>query len=98
MRLGGQPLSLFAASDPTPREGENGRPMAEHLGQEQPVGGGLYLQISNAVVRLLREYTGRSPTKARTTIRDNVVVVILEQTLTKGEHSLVEKGRADKVL
>jgi uncharacterized protein YbcI len=56
------------------------------------------MAISNAVVRLLREYTGRGPTKSRTTIRDNVVLVMLEQTLTKGEESLVSKGRADKVI
>ncbi len=49
--------------------------------------------ISNAIVRLLREYTGRGPTKARTTIRENVVLVMLEQTLTKGEKSLARKGR-----
>jgi uncharacterized protein YbcI len=36
--------------------------------------------------------------KSRTTIRDNVVLVMLEQTLTKGEQSLVRKGRADKVI
>ena len=36
--------------------------------------------------------------RARTTIRDNVVLVMLEQTLTKGEQSLVNKGRADKVI
>ena len=61
-------------------------------------GGSLYVAISNLTVRLLREYTGRGPTKARTTIRDNVVVVILEQTLTKGEQVLVDKGRGDNVL
>ena len=47
---------------------------------------------------MLREYTGRGPTKARTTIRDNVVVVMLEQTLTKGEQILVNKGRGENVL
>jgi uncharacterized protein YbcI len=58
----------------------------------------LSLAISNAIVGLLREYTGRGPTKARTSIRENIVLVLLEQTLTKGEQSLVIKGRADKVL
>ncbi len=66
--------------------------------QEQPSGSSQHAAISNAVVRLLREHTGRGPTKARTTIRDNVVLVMLEQTLTKGEASLVAKGRAEKVL
>jgi uncharacterized protein YbcI len=63
-----------------------------------PGGTSLYAAISNTTVRLLREYTGRGPTKARTTIRDNVVLVILEQTLTKGEQVLVEKGRGENVL
>ena len=54
--------------------------------------------ISNVIVRLMREYTGRGPMKARTTIRDNVVVVLLEQTLSKGEQVLVKKGRDENVL
>jgi uncharacterized protein YbcI len=61
-------------------------------------GSSLYAAISNVNVRLLREYTGRGPTKARTTIRDNVVLVMLEQTLTKGEQVLVDKGRNENVL
>ncbi len=65
---------------------------------ERPPGSSIYLAISNAVVGVLREYTGRGPTKARTSIRDNVVVVMLEQTLTKGEQVLVDKGRGDRVL
>ena len=69
--------------------------LAEH---EPTLNGPLSLTISNTVVGLLREYTGRGPTKARTSIRDNVVLVMLEQTLTKGEQSLVSKGREDKVL
>ncbi len=60
--------------------------------------GSLYVAISNAIVRILREYTGRGPTKARTTIRDEVVLVMLQQTLTKGELSLINKGRGEKVL
>lgn len=56
------------------------------------------MAISNAVVGLLREYTGRGPTKARTTIRENVVVVLLEQTLTKGEQVLVDKGLGERVI
>jgi uncharacterized protein YbcI len=61
-------------------------------------GGQLHMAISNTIVRLLRENTGRGPTKARTTISDNVVAVLLEQTLTKGEQNLVRKGRGQKVI
>jgi uncharacterized protein YbcI len=72
--------------------------MTSHPEQERSSGNSLQMALSNAIVRCLREYTGRGPTRARTTIRDNVVLVMLEQTLTKGEQSLVTKGRADTVL
>src|SRR5512142_1421604 len=54
--------------------------------------------ISNAVVRLLAEYTGRGPTKARTYIHDDYIAVVLQDTLTKGERSLVRDGKTDLVL
>ncbi len=54
--------------------------------------------ISNFVVRLLSEYTGRGPTKARTHLSDDLVVVVLQDTLTKGERSLVRDGRGELVL
>ena len=54
--------------------------------------------ISTATVRLLHEYTGRGPTKAKTLINDDVVTVLLADTLTKGERKLVDNGRADRVL
>jgi uncharacterized protein YbcI len=65
---------------------------------ERPPDGSLQMAISNAVVGYLREYTGRGPTKARTTIRDNVVLVMLEHTLNKGEQVLVSRGRSERVL
>jgi uncharacterized protein YbcI len=72
--------------------------MTTETGSERQPGGSLHAEISTAIVRLLREYTGRGPTKAHTTIRDNVVLVMLEQALTKGEQVLVQKGRGDNVL
>jgi uncharacterized protein YbcI len=54
--------------------------------------------ISTAAVQLLREYTGRGPTKAKTLINDDVVTVLLLDTLTTGERKLVDSGRADRVL
>jgi uncharacterized protein YbcI len=55
-------------------------------------------RISTAAVQLLHEYTGRGPTKAKTLISDNVVIVLLADTLTKGERKLVENGRSERVL
>jgi uncharacterized protein YbcI len=54
--------------------------------------------ISAGTVRLLRDYTGRGPTKAKTIINHDAVMVVMADTLTKGERSLVENGKADHVL
>jgi uncharacterized protein YbcI len=55
-------------------------------------------KISTVAVQLLREYTGRGPTKARTLVSENVVTILLADTLTKGERKLVEAGRSARVL
>ena len=72
--------------------------MTTETERDRPSSGSLTAAISTAIVKLMRDYTGRGPMKARTTIRDNVVLVMLEQTLTKGEQVLVHKGRGEIVL
>ena len=54
--------------------------------------------ISNAVVGLLHDYTGRGPTHARTTIGPDTIVVTLRDCLTKAERTLAERGQAVEVL
>jgi len=54
--------------------------------------------ISNALVRLLRDYTGRGPTQAYTTITDTHVIVVLRDALLKAERSLVKDGHAEAVI
>ena len=66
--------------------------------RETATTGVLTAAISNSMVSLLHRYTGRGPTKARTTIGDNVIVCVMAATLTKGERSLVEGGKAEVVL
>ena len=56
------------------------------------------MEISRSMVGLVREYTGRGPTKARTTISRDTVVIVLEDALTKGERKLVESGESEHVL
>ena len=55
-------------------------------------------EISRNAVHILREYTGRGPTKARTTISQDSVLILLGDILTKGERKLAESGKADRVL
>jgi uncharacterized protein YbcI len=54
--------------------------------------------ISNLTVRLLSQYTGRGPTKARTYINEDVVTVVLRDTLTTGERTLVDSDHGAIVL
>ncbi len=66
--------------------------------EEAPTDGARAAAVSNLLVRLLAEYTGRGPTRARTYIHEDLVSVVLQDTLTKGERSLVRDGRASLVL
>lgn len=63
----------------------------------RPVGS-LPQAISNAVVGLLHDYTGRGPTQARTTIGRDTIVVTLRDSLTKAERTLAQHGQAVEVL
>ena len=60
--------------------------------------GSLAAAISNAVVGLLHDYTGRGPTTARTTIGGDTIVVTLRDSLTKAEKTLAARGQALEVL
>ncbi len=65
--------------------------------QEPYAGGELNSAISNAIVHITAEYTGRGPTRARTIINGDWVFVTLVDTLTKGERQLGEHGRESSV-
>jgi uncharacterized protein YbcI len=60
--------------------------------------GSLAAAISNAVVGLLHEYTGRGPTWVRTTIGPDTIVVTLRDSLTKAERTLADHGQELEVL
>jgi uncharacterized protein YbcI len=64
----------------------------------QPTRGTTASAISNGAVRLFHEYTGRGPTKARTTINGDNVLILFGDVLTKGERMLAENGDAAAVL
>ena len=67
------------------------------VSDEQQHGGAMHAAISDAVVRITADYTGRGPTRARTTINDEWVFVTLSDILTKGERKLAASGRAQFV-
>jgi len=60
--------------------------------------GPLAASISTAVVHAFTEHTGRGPTRARTTIDGDLIVVVLQDGQTKAERALVRAGQGDTVL
>ena len=69
-----------------------------HALTEPQENGEVAAAISNLTVHLLSEYTGRGPTRARTHLSGDLVAVVLQDTMTKGERSLVRDGEHDRVL
>jgi len=49
------------------------------------------------MVTIYKSVMGRGPTKARTTIANDMVITVLEDSLTKGERTLAAQNREDAV-
>src|SRR5687767_14569079 len=60
--------------------------------------GHLASAISNGVVRTFADFIGRGPTRARTVIHGTLITVLLQDTLTKAERRLIERGQERAVL
>jgi uncharacterized protein YbcI len=60
-------------------------------------GGALNQRLASAIVRVVTDYVGRGPTRARAFYHHNVVVVILEDALTQAERSLAAAGKPGDV-
>jgi uncharacterized protein YbcI len=53
--------------------------------------------ISKEIVRLQAEYYGKGPTRAKTYIVEDLVVVVLEESFTRAEKTLAERGEKDAI-
>lgn len=53
--------------------------------------------IARGMVSLYKKYAGRGPTDARTYLADNLVVVLLRDTMTRAEKTLSESERTELV-
>ena len=73
----------------------------EHIHSPEDAGTQLGEQlaaVTNGIVRLFSEYYGRGPTKAKSYLLDDLILVcVLEETMTRVEHTLVENGHGHKV-
>ena len=61
------------------------------------VKGGVRATIARQIVELQAEYYGRGPTKAKTYYQDDLVVVVLEETFTPAERTLIARGESDGI-
>jgi uncharacterized protein YbcI len=64
--------------------------------EEQP--GQTASAISRELVRLYSRKLGRGPTKARTTVNTNTVMVVFQETLTRSELTLLRAGQGTSVV
>jgi uncharacterized protein YbcI len=73
------------------------RRAGEAMEGEQKTLGEMRARISKEVVRLQSEYYGKGPTKAKTYIVDDLVVVVLEESFTRAEKTLAERGEREAI-
>src|SRR3954451_15145931 len=59
--------------------------------------GAIRATISNEIVRLQSEYYGKGPTRAKTYIVEDLVVVVLEESFTRAEKTLAERGEREAI-
>ena len=57
------------------------------------ISGELKAQISSTFVQLLKEHGGKGPTRCRTYVEDDVVIVLLRGGYTLAEATLFEDGK-----
>jgi uncharacterized protein YbcI len=68
------------------------------MNNEQSLSAGeLQAAVSNAIVRIMREFYGKGAARSRTMIFDNYVFVVLEDVLTTAEMTLRNGGQGDLV-
>jgi uncharacterized protein YbcI len=61
------------------------------------IDGAMRARISNEMVRLHSEYYGRGPTKAKVYADGDLVAVVLEETFTPAERTLIARGESDGI-
>lgn len=53
--------------------------------------------LSRAMVALFKEYVGRGPTHARAHLNEDLIVVVLQDTMIRAEKTLADEGEEDLV-
>jgi uncharacterized protein YbcI len=61
------------------------------------IGGTTRARIANAFVQMHAEYYGRGPTKAKVYADGDLLAVVLEETFTSAEKTLIGRGEAEGI-
>jgi uncharacterized protein YbcI len=69
----------------------------EHRERDPDQSQSLLLQISNAMVRMQKEFFGKGPTKAKSYMFDDLLLVIMREGLTTAEKTMLEFGHPNQV-
>ena len=64
---------------------------------ERETTGPVVADISNEIVKLVREHFGKGPTQAKTIWHDDVVVAVLRGGYTQAERTLIGNGKGELV-
>lgn len=54
-------------------------------------------EIANAISRIQSQYYGKGPVRARAYMEDDLVVVVLDETFTRAEKTLISRGETDAI-
>ncbi len=76
--------------------------MVDHDDSRQPEGAGedggaLLARISNEMVRAQKEFFGRGPTKAKSYMLDDMLIIVMRGGMTTAEKTMLEFGHEDQV-
>jgi uncharacterized protein YbcI len=68
------------------------------MSERSPVEGDTRANISRRMVQLHKEFYGKGPTRAKTYINGDLVVVLMRGGFTRVEETLLQEGRGDSVV
>ena len=59
--------------------------------------GEMRAQLADKIGRLQSQYYGKGPTRAKAYVTDDLVAVVLHETFTKAEKTLIERGEQESI-
>jgi uncharacterized protein YbcI len=69
----------------------------QHVPPTEEDGGALLARISNEMVRAQKEFFGKGPTKAKSYMLDDMLIIVMRGGMTTAEKTMLEFGKEDQV-